>query len=44
MKPIDTAPKTTSAANVPKPNPKEKTDREKFERARKALYEYWKLA
>jgi hypothetical protein len=43
MKPTETAPKSKPVAHTPKLSPQEKTDREKFERARKALYEYWKL-
>jgi hypothetical protein len=43
MKPTDKAPKAKQAvAETSKPGPKEQKDREKFERARKALYEYWK--
>jgi hypothetical protein len=42
--------KPTEATHKPKPVPQQtkrtpetKADRERFERARKALYEYWKL-
>ena len=43
MKPSESAHKPKPVPQQPKPNPETKVDRARFERARKALYEYWKL-
>ena len=43
MKPTEKTLKSRSVPPQPKPVPEDKMDRERFERARKALYEYWKL-
>jgi hypothetical protein len=43
MKPTESTPKSKPVPQQSKPTPETKADRERFERARKALYEYWKL-
>jgi hypothetical protein len=43
MKPTEIAHKPRPASQQSIPTPGNKTDRERFERARQALYEYWKL-
>jgi hypothetical protein len=42
MKPTEKQIEIKHEPGKPKATPKQLTDREKFEQARKALYEYWK--
>lgn len=43
MKPKESALKSKAVPQQSKPTTETRTDRERFERARKALHEYWKL-
>ncbi len=43
MKPTESTHNSKPVTQQTKPTPDTKADRERFERARKAVYEYWKL-